>query len=129
MSELPWVMEAQSAQPNPWHPTSPTPSVCSAPPTSKHVVKAKEQVYTVPHKGGPRTSVKTKAGAKHLKNDYITIKESHPDGDICIVLLDCPSEEDSDDDIYLAGANFNIPQNTEQTDQEQLPIPIAVSPP
>ena len=86
-------------------------------------------MYTVPHKGGPCTLVKTKAGAKHLKNDYITIKEPHLDGDICIVLLDRPSEEDSDDDIYLAGANFNIPQNTEQTDQEQLPIPITASPP
>ena len=129
MNELPWVTEAQSAQPNPWHPRSPTPSVRLAPPTGKHIVKAKERVYTVPHKGGPRTLVKTKAGAKRLKNDYITIKESHLDGDICIVLLDHPSEEDSDNDIYPAGANFNIPQNTERTDQEQLPIPVAASPP
>jgi hypothetical protein len=50
-----------------------------------------------------------KAEAKHLKNDYITVKESHPEGDICIVQLDRPSEEDSDDNIYPRGANFNIP--------------------
>jgi hypothetical protein len=67
--------------------------------------------------------------AKHLKNDYITIKESHTEGDICIVLLDHPSEEDLDDKVYLAGANFNILQNVERMDQEQLPIPIATSPP
>jgi hypothetical protein len=73
--------------------------------------------------------VKTRAAAKHLKNDYITIKESHTEGDICIVLLDHPSEEDLDDEVYLAGANFNIPQNIKRMDQEQLPIPIATSPP
>jgi hypothetical protein len=128
-SEPSWATEAQSAQPNPWRPASPAPSVHSAPPTGKHVVKAKERVYTVPQKGGPRTLVKTKAAAKRLKNKYITIKESHPEGDICIVLLDRPSEEDSDDEVYPAGANFNIPQNAEHTDQEQLPIPIVTSPP
>ena len=105
--------EAQASQPNPWHPTPPVrrSSVHSAPPPGKHVVKAKEWVYTVPEEGGPRTLVKTKAEAKRLKNDYITIKESHPEGDICIVLLDRPRKEDSDDDIYPEGANFNIPQN------------------
>ena len=35
MSKLTWVTKAQLAQPNPWHPTSPTPSMRSAPPTSK----------------------------------------------------------------------------------------------
>jgi hypothetical protein len=50
--------------------------------------------------------VKTKAEAKHLKNNYITIKESCPEGDICIVLLDRPSDEDSDDEVYPVGANF-----------------------
>jgi hypothetical protein len=76
-----------------------------------------EWVYTVPEEGGPRTLVKTKAEAKHLKNDYITIKESCLEGDICIVLLDHPSDEDSDDEVYPTGANFNIPQNVSNETQ------------
>ena len=118
----PWTMEAQAFRPNPWHPTPPVrrSSVHLAPPTSKHVVKAKEWVYTVPKKGGPHTLVKMKAEAKHLKNNYITIKESHPEGDICIVLLDHPSEEDSEDDIYPKGTNFNIPQNV--GNETQVPM-------
>ena len=64
--------------------------------------------------------VKTKAEAKRLKNDYITIKESRPEGDICIVLLDRPSDEDSDDEVYPMGANFNIPQNV--GNETQTPI-------
>jgi hypothetical protein len=117
-----WVTEAMSTQSNPWHPKPPArrSSVHSAPPTGKHVVKAKERVYTVPEEGGPRTLVKTKAEAKRLKNDYITIKESRPEGDICIVLLDRPSDEDSDDEVYPVGANFNIPQNV--GNETQTPI-------
>jgi hypothetical protein len=59
-----WVTEALSTQSNPWHPKpAQQSSVYSAPPTGKHVVKAKERVYTVPEEGGPRTLVKTKAEA------------------------------------------------------------------
>jgi hypothetical protein len=46
-----------------------------------------------------------------------------------IVQLDRPSEEDSDDDIYPRGANFNIPQNVGRMDPEELPISEARSQP
>ena len=56
-------------------------------------------MYTVPEKGGPRTLVKMKAGAKCLKDKYLSILEPHLEGDIRIILLDHPLEEDSGDDI------------------------------
>jgi hypothetical protein len=74
--------------------------------------KAKEKVYTVEFEGASRKLVESKKEAKRLKREYQTTKYSLPEGDISIVNLDKPSEEDSEDDFYGADANFNIPQSS-----------------
>jgi hypothetical protein len=106
-AESPW-----SSIPDPWtsdqYLKPPPPSK----PKPKNINKAKEKVFTI-DEDGVKALVQTKNEARRLKEEYHTVKESHPEGDICYVYLDKPNDEDSDHgSIYGPNANFNIPQKS-----------------